>query len=91
MVSEHDSATLASSVFKAIVFAPLVVVGVLILLASWMAILEAWSWLLYKFHQYRARRAIDGAAARNMDSGMAENGMPENGILKSSQTDRQVS
>lgn len=74
MASEHDSAVL-NSVSEAIIFAPFIVVGVLILLASALAILEAWSWLSYKFHEYRARRVIDDALAQNMENGMVENGM----------------
>lgn len=77
MASEHDFAVLLITVFKAIIFAPLVVVGLLILLASWLAFLDALSWSLYQIHEYRARRAINDAVAQNMDDSMVENGMIE--------------
>lgn len=83
MASEQDSAVSFITVFEAITFAPLVVVGLLILLAAWLAILEAFSWLLYKLHEYRARRAVGHALAQNMD-----NGRVENGIVKASQMGR---
>ncbi|CAF9932150.1 MAG: hypothetical protein ALECFALPRED_005225 [Alectoria fallacina] len=74
MASEQDSAVRFITVFEAITFAPLVMVGLLILLAAWLAILEAFSWFWYKLHEYRARQALGHALAQNMDNGSVESG-----------------
>ncbi len=71
MASEHD-ADGPTNIFKAIVFAPLIVFGLLILLLFWLAILDASSWLSNKLREYRARRGTDDTSAQNMESGMVE-------------------
>lgn len=78
MASEHDSAVHLVNFFNAIIFAPSCVVGLLVLLAFWLAILDAFSWLSYKFHEYRARRRIDDALAPDRENGMVENHDIEN-------------
>ena len=81
MASEYDTAILHVTFFKAITFAPLIVVSLLVLLASWLAILGALAWLMSLFHEYRAVRGIDNALAQNMENGMAENRVVGNGSL----------
>lgn len=81
MASEHNTAVLDVTFFKAITFAPLIMVGVLILLASWLTILDALAWLLNSLHDYRARRGIDDALAQNMENGMVENRVVGNGMI----------
>lgn len=71
MASEHD-ADVPNNFFKSITFAPLIVVGLLILLASSLTILDLLSWLSNKLRRYRARRGTDDALAQNMENGMVE-------------------
>ncbi|KAL9066269.1 MAG: hypothetical protein Q9161_007645 [Pseudevernia consocians] len=72
MASEHDS-DVPNDFFKFFTFGPLIVVGLLILLASLLTILDALSWLSNKLREYRARRGTDDALAQNMENGMVEN------------------
>ncbi len=94
MGSEHD-ADGPTNLFKAIVFAPLIVVGLLILLLFWLTILDASSWLSNKFRECRARRGTDDTPAQNMESGMiesraVESQAVENGMIEYSQMSRQA-
>lgn len=82
MAYEHDHAILFIRFLKAITFAPLTVVGLLILLASGLALLDAWSWLSYQLHEYRARRRNDDALAQSVENGMVENRMVESGMIE---------
>ena len=86
MASEHD-ADGPTNLFKAIVFAPLIVVGLLLLLLFWLTILDATSWLSNKLRDYRARRDTDDTPAQDMESGMvesreAESQAVENGMIE---------
>ena len=90
MASEHDSPVHVSSLVRAIVFAPLIVVGLLVLLASWFAILSLFSWLSSSFQEYRARRRIDDAFAPTEENGMVETRHVENGMWQLSRKTRQV-
>ena len=72
MASEHDSPVHVSTWFRAIIFAPLIVVGLLVLLASWLAVLSLFSWLSAKFQEYRARRRTDDALTPPEENGMVE-------------------
>lgn len=74
MASEHDSPDLITF-FDATIFVPVIVVVVLILLAVWL--LDAWSWLSYKVHEYRARRRMDATLAENVENAIVENGTIE--------------
>ena len=90
MASDHDSPAHVSISFRAIVFAPLIVVGLLVLLASWLAILSLFSWLSSKFQEYRARRRIDDALAPIEENDMVETRHVENGMWQLSWKTRQV-
>lgn len=79
MASEHDSPVHVRISFRALIFAPLIVVGLLVLLASWLAILSLFSWLSSKIQEYRARRRIDDALARTEENDMVETRHVENG------------
>ena len=97
MASEHDS-DVPNDFFKFFTFGPLIVVGLLILLASLLTILDALSWLSNKLREYRARRGTDDALAQNMENGMVENRVEsrvenrvvEDGMIEESRTGRQV-
>ncbi|KAM0805274.1 hypothetical protein BDR22DRAFT_884814 [Usnea florida] len=78
MASEHDSPVHVSSLFRVIIFAPLIVVGLLVLLASWLAILNLFSWLSSNFQEYRAQRRIDDDLAPTEENGMVETRHVEN-------------
>ena len=80
MASEHDSSVHVSSLFRVIIFAPLIVVGLLVLLACWLAILNLFSWLSSNFQEYRARRRIDDALAPTEENGMVETRHVEKGM-----------
>ena len=90
MASEHDPPVHVSSSFRAIIFAPLIVVGLLVLLASWLAILSLFSWLSSHFQEYRARRRIDDALAPTEENGMVETRHVENGMWQLSWKTRQL-
>ena len=81
MASDHDSAAVFTT-FQAIVFVPSMVVGLLILLASWLTILDALASLSNKFHEYRARQGINHVPAQSTESGV-ENGVAGNGMFES--------
>ena len=87
MASEHDSPVHVSIWFRAIIFAPLIVVGLLVLLASWLAILSLFSWLSSNFQEYRARRRIDDALAPPEENGMVETRHVEKGMWQLSLED----
>ena len=80
MASEHDSPVQVSNLFRVIIFAPLIVVGLLVLLASWLAILSLFSWLSSNFQEYRARRRIDDALAPTEEIGIVETRHVEKGM-----------
>ena len=90
MASEQDSPAAVSISFRALIFAPLIVVGLLVLLASWLAILSFFSWLSSKFQEYRARRRIDNALAPSKENDMVETRHVENGMWQLSWKTRQV-
>ena len=81
MPSEHDSSVALVTFFRAFTSGPLIVVGVIILLASWLKILDALAWLSTKIAEYRARRSAENALARSMENGMVENRVVENGMI----------
>lgn len=81
MDSKHGHAVLVT-IFKAITFAPLIVVGLIILITFGLALLDAWSWLSYQLHEYRAERRIDDALAHSVENGMVDNRVLENGMIK---------
>lgn len=90
MNSEQDPSVFLTNFFKAIIFFSLIVVGLLVLLAFWLAIPDALSWLSYKLHELRMRRGIGDALAQNMENGMVENRVVENGMIESSRMGRKV-
>lgn len=77
MASEHDSPTRPDALFSAIIFGPLIMVGLLVLLAFWLAMLEAYSWLSRRIQEWRARRGIAHTRAPSTGNVMVENGMIE--------------
>lgn len=87
MASEPEPSVQLINVSNAIIFAPLIVVGVLVLLASWLKILDLWSWLSDKVEEYRARRGNDDAHAPNVENGMVENRVVENRVMDNGMTE----
>ena len=81
MPSEQDSSVALVTFFGAFTSGPLTVVGVIILLASWLKILDVLAWLFTKIAEYRARRSAENALARSMENGMVENRVVENGMI----------
>lgn len=81
MPSEQDSSVALVTFFGAFTSGPLTAVGVIILLASWLKILDALAWLSTKIAEYRARRSAENALARSMENGMVENRVVENGMI----------
>ena len=77
MSPEHKFTTIVVAFFKAMSFGPLIVVGVVIVLASWLKILDALSWFLHSFHEYRARRSAEIILVPDLENGIVENGMIE--------------
>ena len=56
MPSEQDPTVPSVTLFQPIIFASLIVVGLIILLACFIKICDSLSWLSDEFHEYRAAR-----------------------------------
>ena len=81
MPSEQDSTVPLVTFFRALTSGPLLVVGVVILLALWLKFLDALAWLSTKLAEYRARRSAQNTLAQSMENGMVENRVVDNGMI----------
>ena len=82
MSPEHEFTTFVAAFFRAMSFGPLIVVGVVIVFAFWLKILDALSWLLHNFHEYRARRSAENVLAPDLANGIVEDHVVENGMIE---------
>ena len=82
MPSEQEPTAPSVTVFKPMIFASLIVVGLIITLACVLKILDSLSWLSGEFHAYRARRAVSNALAQNIESFVMENRVVEDGVIE---------
>ena len=82
MSPEHEFTTFVVAFFRAMSFGPLIVVGVVIVIASWLKILDALSWLLHNLHEYRARRSAEIVLAPNLESGIVEDHVVEDHVVE---------
>lgn len=81
MASEPEPSVQLNNVFNIIIFGSIIVVGVLVVLASLLKILDLWWWLSNRLQEYRARPSIDDVRAPNVGDGMVENDGFENSVV----------